>query len=170
MASLELKLLGGLEVIRDGASLELPPSKKTRALLVYLALNGRAFRREHLCDLLWEVPDDPRGSLRWSLSKLRRLVDDDARQRVIADRASVRFDASDVAIDVTALHALVDQRLELAAVEELEAAAERFRGTFLEGLSLGSFHDFDAWCFGERERAVRAQSALLSAVDRKSVV
>src|SRR5690606_24430417 len=103
MAALELKVLGGLEVIRDGASIELPPSKKTRALLAYLALNGRPFRREHLCDLLWEVPDDPRGSLRWSLSKLRRLVDDDARQRVVADRVSVRFDSSDVAIDVTVL-------------------------------------------------------------------
>ena len=126
MASLELKLLGGLEVIRDGASLELPPSKKTRALLVYLALNGRAFRREHLCDLLWEVPDDPRGSLRWSLSKLRRLVDDDARQRVIADRASVRFDASDVAIDVTALHApLVHQPRGETQDDDVEEAADQ---------------------------------------------
>src|SRR5690606_40518007 len=69
MAALELKFLGGLEILRDGASVELPPSKKTRALLAYLALNGRPFPREHLCDLLWEIPDDPRGSLRWSLSR-----------------------------------------------------------------------------------------------------
>src|SRR5690606_21234298 len=33
MAALELKFLGGLEILRDGASIELPPSKKTRALL-----------------------------------------------------------------------------------------------------------------------------------------
>ena len=45
-------------------------------MLAYLALNRRTLRREHLCELLWEVPDDPRGSLRWSLSKLRQLVDD----------------------------------------------------------------------------------------------
>src|SRR5690606_26354555 len=51
MAALELKFLGGLEILRDGASIELPPSKKTRALLAYLALNGRPFQREHLCDL-----------------------------------------------------------------------------------------------------------------------
>ena len=48
---------------------------KRLALLAYLALNRRSFRREHLCELLWEIPDDPRGSLRWSLSKLRRLVE-----------------------------------------------------------------------------------------------
>src|SRR5690606_23447548 len=113
---------------------------------------------------LWEVPDDPRGSLRWSLSKLRRLVDDDTRQRVIADRSSVRFDASDVGIDVAELRDLVDNGLAHATVEELEAAAERFRGNFLEGLQFGNFPDFDAWCTGERERAVRAQFRLMSAL------
>jgi len=77
MAALALKFLGDLEIARGSERVELPPSRKTRALLAYLALTGRAFRREHLCELLWEIPDDPRGSLRWSLSKLRRLVDDD---------------------------------------------------------------------------------------------
>jgi DNA-binding SARP family transcriptional activator len=76
MGSLSLKFLGDLTIARDGERVDLPPSRKTRALLAYLALTGRAFRREHLCELLWEIPDDPRGSLRWSLSKLRRLVDD----------------------------------------------------------------------------------------------
>ena len=71
MAELELNFLGDLEVVRGGEVLPLPPSKKTRALLAYIALHERAFRREHLCELLWEIPDDPRGSLRWSLSKLR---------------------------------------------------------------------------------------------------
>jgi hypothetical protein len=73
MAALELKFLGDLEIARGSQRVELPPSRKTRALLAYLALTGRAFRREHLCELLWEIPDDPRGSLRWSLSKLRRM-------------------------------------------------------------------------------------------------
>ena len=67
MPAMTLKLLGDLEIARDGKALELPPSRKTRALLAYLALTGRSFRREHLCELLWEIPDDPRGSLRWSL-------------------------------------------------------------------------------------------------------
>jgi len=167
MAALELKFLGGLEILRDGASIELPPSKKTRALLAYLALNGRPFQREHLCDLLWEIPDDPRGSLRWSLSKLRRLVDDESRQRIVADRNSVAFDASDVAIDVLALHALAGSGLEHVSIDALEAAAGRYRGHFLEGLSLSAFQDFDAWCCAERERALQAQSRVLSALVRR---
>jgi len=167
MAALELRFLGGLEILRDGASIELPPSKKTRALLAYLALNGRPFQREHLCDLLWEIPDDPRGSLRWSLSKLRRLVDDDSRQRIVADRNTVAFDASDVEIDVLALHALAGGSLEHVSIDALEAAAARYRGHFLEGLSLSAFQDFDAWCCAERERALQAQTRVLSALVRR---
>ena len=64
MAAMTLKFLGDLTIARDGKALELPPSRKTRALLAYLALTGRAFRREQLCELFWEIPDDPRGSLR----------------------------------------------------------------------------------------------------------
>src|SRR5687767_5050702 len=98
MVALELRFLGDLTVVRNGATAPLPPSRKTRALLAYLALNPRSFRREHLCELLWEIPDDPRGSLRWSLSKLRHLVDDDTHQRIVANRTSVAFDATDAAV------------------------------------------------------------------------
>ena len=161
MATLELRFLGDLEVIRDGEVAELPPSKKTRALLAYLALHQRRFRREHLCELLWEVPDDPRGSLRWSLSKLRRVVDADDRLCIVADRTHVAFDAADVVIDVVALRALAEHRLEHAPVAELEDAADRYRGNLLEGLDLSGLHDFHAWCIAEREIAARAQANVL---------
>lgn len=167
MADLELNFLGDLEVIRDGSSLPLPPSRKTRALLAYLALHERPLRREHLCELLWEIPDDPRGSLRWSLSKLRRLVDDDSHTRIVADRSSVSFAAEGAVIDVAALHQLAGQPLNGVAIETLEAAASRYRGNFLEGLEFSSFHDFHAWCMAEREQAARDQGRILrSLVDR----
>jgi DNA-binding SARP family transcriptional activator len=164
MGSLALNFLGDLSIARDGEPLELPPSRKTRALLAYLALTGRAFRREHLCELLWEIPDDPRGSLRWSLSKLRRLVDDEARERIVADRIAVRFDASEVAIDVAALASIAQGRLDEAPLDELEAAAARYCGTPLEGLELPKFHDYSAWYQGERERATANQVRLLNAL------
>lgn len=88
MSGLDIRFLGEFKLLRDGREVPLPPSRKTRALLAWLALHRRRYRREQLCELLWEVPDDPRGSLRWSLSKLRRLLDDDGRCRVI-DRKSV---------------------------------------------------------------------------------
>jgi len=166
MTALELRFLGELEVIRGGERLELPPSRKTRALLAYLALNPRPFRREHLCELLWDAPDDPRGSLRWSLSKLRRLVDDDDRCRIVADRSSVAFDASDVTIDFAGLQALTAERLETTPIAELEALAGRYCGHPLEGLDLPDFHEFDTWCMGRREAANQAQVRLLCALVR----
>jgi DNA-binding SARP family transcriptional activator len=164
MGTLALNFLGDLTIARDGEPVELPPSRKTRALLAYLVLTGRAFRREHLCELLWEIPDDPRGSLRWSLSKLRRLVDDEARERIVADRLAVRFDASDVDVDVAALAAITQGKLDETPLEELEAAAARYCGTPLEGLELPTFHDYSAWYMGERERATANQVRLLNAL------
>jgi DNA-binding SARP family transcriptional activator len=164
MGVLTLNFLGDLEIVRDGERALLPPSRKTRALLAYLALTGRSFRREHLCELLWEIPDDPRGSLRWSLSKLRRLVDDEARERIVADRLAVRFDATDVAMDVAALASIAAGALDEAPIEELEAAAARYGGNPLEGLDLPAFHDYSAWYIGERERATANQLRLLNAL------
>jgi DNA-binding SARP family transcriptional activator len=161
MSGLELRFLGEFAVIRDGRPLALPPSRKTRALLAYLGLHGKRFRREHLCELLWEVPDDPRGSLRWSLSKLRRLIDDDDHERVIADRATVGVDASDIEIDIKSLYAVAANGIAEVPTAALEEAAARYAGNFLEGLEFSDFHDFHAWCVAERERAARAQCAVL---------
>ena len=60
MSKLAIKYLGDFQVLRDGGEVNLPPSRKTRALLAYLSLNQRRFRRDFLCDLLWEIPDDRR--------------------------------------------------------------------------------------------------------------
>ena len=93
METLELRFLGEMEVLRAGKRLALPPSKKTRGLLAYLALSGRPHRRERLCSLLWDVADDPRGALRWSLSRLRAIVDEPDLPRILAPRDSVAFAA-----------------------------------------------------------------------------
>lgn len=161
MGGLDLRFLGEFKVVRDGRTMPLPPSKKTRALLAYLCLNGRPFRREQLCDLLWEIPDDPRGSLRWSLSKLRRLLDDEGRSRVVADRTNVQIDIGDMRIDVLDLYALVDGDLRAAPLELLESATQRYRGNFLEELEFSTFHSFHAWCVAEREQSARAQAAVM---------
>ncbi|MDW7748357.1 AfsR/SARP family transcriptional regulator, partial [Halomonas sp.] len=140
---------------------------KTRALLAYLAVNGRPFCREHLCDLLWEIPDDPRGSLRWSLSKLRRLVDEPDRPRIIADRLSAALDTGNLDVDLLALHGVQGEGLEQEEIAHLERIAARYRGPFLQGLELPNFHDFHSWCLAERERALRAQIALLSSLVKR---
>jgi len=96
--SLTLRLLGPLQVSRGGDAVKLPASRKVRALLAYLALASRPVARTQVCELLWDIPNDPRGELRWCLSKIRGLLDQD-RKRVIADGASVRLDLTDCVVD-----------------------------------------------------------------------
>src|SRR5690606_11443343 len=86
---LTLRLLGDMALQCNGASRALPKSRKTRALLAYLAIQESAIRREALCEMLWESADDPRAALRWSLSKLRPLLDTPCGQALCADAHAV---------------------------------------------------------------------------------
>jgi DNA-binding SARP family transcriptional activator len=154
-----IRLLGDLEVWRGGHPVGLPPSKKTRALLAYLVLTGRTMRREQLCDMFWDVTDDPRAALRWSLSKLRALVDDDDATRLEATREDVTFRAHGAEIDATTVRgALGGRSLQHVDTAELERLAAMFRGELLEGLELPDFDVYQAWSVAQREemRGIRA--------------
>lgn len=151
---LTISLLGELTVSRGGVALPLPPSKKTRALLGYLVLTGRSHRRDTLAGLLWDVADDRRGALRWSLSKLRAILDEDGAERVVADRDSVCFRAEGALVDAVSLRsALARARISEMRTEQLAELAGAFRGELLEGLDLADFDDYQAWCVAEREEA-----------------
>jgi DNA-binding SARP family transcriptional activator/tetratricopeptide (TPR) repeat protein len=162
---LEIRLLGELVVLRDGRALALPASKKTRALLGYLVATGRAHTRESLCDLFWDGPDDPRAALRWSLAKLRPLVDDGGTLRLVADRERVHFEPQASTVDLTELRALVaPDGLGAVPTEALLAAVGRLRGELLEGLELPDCYRYGEWCRAERESARGVERALRSAL------
>ena len=150
---LTLRLMGGVEVARDGEPVTLPRSKKTRALLAYLAMTGRAHRRDHLCAMFWDLPDDPRGALRWSLSRLRPLVNDPETARIVADRDTVRFDPAGVYVDVIAVRRRCAAGLAAIETSELRDFAQVLQGAFLEGLSLPRCDGFQSWCIAERDDA-----------------
>lgn len=163
-ATLNVRLFGDMEVRRNGKVLALPRSKKTRALLAYLAASGRAHRRDSLCLIFWDLPDDPRGSLRWSLSKLRPLVDEPGRPRILADRDSVRFQPTGAEIDLVELRRTVAPGLEAFGPEELLPLARAFRGEFLERLDLPNCPDFQAWLVAQRDEARGLRSRILRAL------
>jgi DNA-binding SARP family transcriptional activator/pimeloyl-ACP methyl ester carboxylesterase len=164
---LKIRLLGEMEVARGTERLVLPPSKKTRALLAYLAATGRPHRRERLCQLLWNVPDDPRGALRWSLSKIRALSGEAEKPLVVADRDSVTFDPTTAVVDLPCVRQSLSGGIEAASTERLQQVAAAFQGEFLEGLVLADCHDFRSWCVAEREdsRAIQVR-ALAALVER----
>ena len=143
-AMLELRVLGALTVLREGKPIALPPSRKTRALLAYLAVVGEPQRREMLCRMFWDAPDDLRGALRWSLSKLRRVVNIDGQEVLAADREEVALSWQSIALDLWQIRELL-QRPPASDVAELEKAADTLKGGFLENLALPRCHEFEAW-------------------------
>ena len=99
LPSIEVRMLGPLTIRREGVTLPLPASRKVRGLLAYLSLSPRAVARSQLCELLWDVPNDPRGELRWSLSKIRGLIDANGQRRVETQADAIRLDLADCFVD-----------------------------------------------------------------------
>jgi DNA-binding SARP family transcriptional activator len=148
--------------------LPLPPSRRTRALLGYLAAVGTPQSRAALCDLLWDGPDDPRAALRWSLTKLRAVVNDESAEPLQADRDKVAFDARGCEVDSARVGALLDGAdLDRLPLETLEEAARALQGEFLDGLDLPACYRFHHWCMAERERYARLRRAALEALVRR---
>src|SRR6185295_197046 len=161
---LHVCVLGNLAVLRQGTKLQLPPSRKTRALLAYLAVTARPHRRDRLCGMFWNVPDDPRAALRGSLSLLRRLIDEPNDRRIIADRENVAFDLSRVTVDLLSLRTACQHGADSMSTEALRQATDGLQGDFLEGLDLPDCHEFQSWCIGEREETRRLRVRLLAAL------
>jgi TolB-like protein/DNA-binding SARP family transcriptional activator/tetratricopeptide (TPR) repeat protein len=159
---LHVCVLGDLSVVRCHTRVQLPPSKKTRALLAYLAVTARPHRRDRLCTMFWGVPDDPRAALRWSLSHLRPLIDDHDGRRIIADRESVGLDLSCATVDVLVLRNAARGGVESMSTKALREAAQALEGEFLEGLDLPDCDQFQIWCTAEREETRRLRVRVLA--------
>ena len=123
----------------------MPPSRKTRALLAYLAVDRRPQRRERLCELFWGIPDDPRGALRWSLSKLRQTLTVDGELLLDADRNVVTLVPNAIDIDYDLLRGVSPEAVSNLPTDQLEAIAAAFRGEFMADLSLVRCPEFEAW-------------------------
>jgi DNA-binding SARP family transcriptional activator len=169
VSTLEIRLLGPLEVFREGCAAALPASRKSRALFGYLVASGRAWARGHLCDLLWDGPDDPRAALRWSLAKLRPLVDDPESPRLVSNGDRVGFEPRGARVDLDSVRLELGARPAAASLEALETAASLLRGDLLEDLDLPDCYRYHEWWVSEREavRSLRSQ-VLRALVDRLS--
>jgi DNA-binding SARP family transcriptional activator/Flp pilus assembly protein TadD len=166
VGSLTFRLLGPLELSRDGVPLKLPASRKVRALLGYLVLASRPVPRSQVCELLWDVPNDPRGELRWCLSKIRSLVDEKGRKRVIADGHNLRLDLTDCVVDTLEVTQAPEHGIQKLGVERQRELARQFGGELLEGLEIARSPMFDTWITAERRRFRGIQAVLLENLAR----
>ncbi|GIL40577.1 adenylate cyclase [Rhodospirillales bacterium TMPK1] len=151
MTGLHVQMLGPLTIRRDGNVLTLPASRKARALFAYLALAPHAVTRSQLCELLWDVPNDPRGELRWCLSKIRGLIETADQRRVETAGDTVRLDLRGCFVDAIAIAEAV-QNLATVAPARLRQIASFFGGDFLDGLEIDRSPVFNGWLIAQRRR------------------
>jgi DNA-binding SARP family transcriptional activator len=164
--SLSLRLLGPLALSRGSDALALPSSRKVRALLGYLVLASRPVTRSQICELLWDVPNDPRGELRWCLSKIRGLIDEKGHKRVVADGSTIRLDLTDCRVDTLEVTRAPEHGIRKLGVERQKELASLFAGELLEGLEIARSPLFDAWITAERRRFRSIQAVLLENLAR----
>ena len=169
MGKLSLKLLGPPEVRHGGTPVRFR-ARKALALLAYLAAEGGERRRGAIIELLWPRSDEAHGraALRSALSGLRKSLEEAAKPSerpylfTEGDSVGLAF-GPDLELDLHTLEAAhtlarsnprvdhLDRGAHLEVLAGLRAAAEAYRGEFVEGFSLDDAPDFDVWVDAERE-------------------
>ncbi len=173
-AQLQIRLLGGFRVSRQGRLVSGFESQKVRALLAYLGVHrGRSFSRDHLAGLLWpeEGPEAARRNLRQALYNLRQTLEGAAGTDGLleATHQSVGLAPGRAAwIDVEEFSVLLARSTGEADRDPapLAAAARLYEGDLLAGFHVDESPEFDEWLVTEQERLREgALRALLKLVD-----
>ncbi|HRQ40251.1 MAG TPA: tetratricopeptide repeat protein [Chloroflexota bacterium] len=151
MAGLSITLLGGLTVKLHGRALTTFKSRKTEALLVYLACGVRPCSRDELAAFLWDDSDpaQAQANLRKTLSELRQYLD----EFLLVDRQTIALNPTDVWLDVAEFEALTGPKADRSqSPVSFERAIELYKGDFLAGFFLRDSYAFDEWAALARER------------------
>lgn len=159
--SVQLRLLGPLALIANGRAVELPASRKARALLAYLAMSPKPVSRGRLCELLWDGPNDPRGELRWCLSKIRRVLDEAGHGSVVTGSDTIALDLHDCCLDALDVSNAAEAGIGELGTEQLQHFCDLFGGDFAEGLELDRNPNFGRWLMAQRSRFRGCHVALL---------
>lgn len=160
---LSVRVLGGLQIEREGRPLQGFVSARARALLAYLAVTGQRHRREALADLLWgEWPEaSARRSLRQVLFNLRQIIGPGL--LITRDTVQLPHDAR-LSLDLAPFLAQSLVAPGALSIAQLRATVALYHGDFLAGFDLGDAPAFEAWVTTQRESllalVVRALAAL----------
>ena len=149
MPDVRIVTLGGIEIGSTAGRAVANTTRKTQALLVYLALApGRPHPRSKLAAMLWQDSDESqaRGSLRQALTSLRQAAGFGPEAlATTADQVTLAPGAAEV--DAIAFEAAAGG----ASLDDLEAAAACYRGDFLDGFDARA-PGFEDWMLAERYR------------------
>jgi DNA-binding SARP family transcriptional activator/TolB-like protein len=121
--------------------------RRRLALLAALAVSGsRGRTRDQLLALFW--PEATQSRARHSLDQLLYALRSTLDESLFASGDPVRLNPAVLTSDVEAFEAALDR-------DDLAAAAELHRGSFLDGFHLGDSAEFEQWLDAERARLER---------------
>jgi DNA-binding SARP family transcriptional activator/predicted ATPase len=162
-SSLELKLLGPLNVIDEQTSINFPTAK-ARALLAYLIVERKtAHPRRRLARLFWPDTSDDRAlrNLTTTFMRIRQALGDHG-GLILSNAHALQFHPNTaITIDLSSFDQLLAQcaahphrAIERCATcaERLTVATQLVRGPLLAGLSLHECDEFMNWLMVVRER------------------
>ena len=164
MKPLFVTLLGGLDIRMASGQIISLPTKKTLALLGYLALHpGKAYPRDRLAALLWgdSADEQARRSLRQAMYVLRKALPETEPPALLMEGETIALNGDAVDVDTSVFERLVSER----TPEALERAVALYRGELLEGVGVDEA-PFAEWLASEQERlrglAVQAFTDILA--------
>ncbi|MFH2072251.1 MAG: tetratricopeptide repeat protein [Actinomycetota bacterium] len=153
MGALEIRLLGGFQLRRDGMALPPIPTRPARSVMAYLVLNrDRAHTRDLLIGTFWPDMAESRGRRRLSqaLWQIRSTVGEE--DCLLTNGDSVRFNPDiHFWLDVDEFEWTIEQAAPGAPdrgrteADLLGSAVELYRGDLLAGI-------YDDWLFPDQER------------------
>ncbi len=149
MQKLRLQLLGAFRLQSALGEPVLFPTRKSKALLAYLALSGAQLHsRSLLANLLWEETSErqARESLRQTLTLLRKTLLPLHVQPIVNEGDAIGLDPSSFHIDALEFVRLAQD----AHSEAQEHAAKLYIGELLEGLNLHAA-EFERWLLAKRQ-------------------
>lgn len=147
MTTLELRCLGALTFIEDGIPIPDLKSSKGKALLCYLAVNGKRFTRSALAGMFWmDMPESQ------ALMNLRKVLN-----RLKPLSPYLLIDHDTLAFNQNALFWLDVKEFESAAsaqsdVQRLQYAVSLYQGDFLDGFNSDEMPSFADWAGSQRVR------------------
>ena len=168
MTKLNLRLLGEFQASVDATPIEDFATDKVRALLAYLAVEAdRAHARTQLATLLWGEWDEAaaKSNLRKALFRLRKALGDSvtstgsglAEKTLTITRNDVGLHSDSAEID---FHQFTDL-LQSNDINDLEQAADLYRGDLLAGMALPDAPAFEDWLIVQREQLQQQLLTLL---------
>lgn len=158
MQASTLRLLGDFSLETPFSGGPIRVGRKAQALLGLAAMQGSSgASRGRLVALLWpdHSEEDARSALRQCLHLLRRALAD-AADGLDSDGDRIVLRAPPFDVDVRRFEALAERR----DIETMLAAANLYRGDFLQALDAGN--EFEHWAGAERERLREMAQGLLA--------